>query len=181
MKALVKDQQVSFTVDPQKHEWHDSLIGLNEKCTAMFVANKKVFMDGMDVLKISELEIEPEEIMAKVDDVIELPDLGLPKEPKIEASLPFSSDLVSLIIAENRLQNTEMRMALTKLNEKLDKLTLPSSSIDVDAQIKKVMNKMFRQLRSQINVEQTYQGHEVLQIVANCLKSSSEYILRNTK
>ena len=37
-------------------------------------------------------------------------------------SLDFNSDLMNMIITENRLQNTELRMAMMKMSEKVDKL-----------------------------------------------------------
>ena len=43
-------------------------------------------------------------------------------------SLDFNSDLMNMIITENRLQNTELRMAMMKMSEKVDKLLENQSS-----------------------------------------------------
>ena len=37
-------------------------------------------------------------------------------------STDFNAELMNLIITENRLQNTELRLAMMKMNEKVDKL-----------------------------------------------------------
>ena len=47
--------------------------------------------------------------------------------------------------------------------------------------VKKAMNKMFKQLKSEIDPTNTYSGEEVIQLVAVCIKSSTESLLLATK
>ena len=56
----------------------------------------------------------------------------------------LSNDMLHMLMSEVRLQNTEMRLSLMKIHEKLDKHDDGSNAnktTDVDAQIKKTMNK----------------------------------------
>ena len=90
-----------------------------------------------------------------------------------------------MIITENRLQNTELRMTVMKMNDKLDSLLMmeqrsknsnpiPAARDLDDEHIKKAMNKMFKQLKSVIDPNETYTGQEVVKLVATCVKSSME-------
>ena len=97
-----------------------------------------------------------------------------------------SGDLLNMIITENRLQNTELRMTVMKMNDKLDSLLMmeqrsknsnpiPTAARNLDDEhIKKAMNKMFKQLKSVIDPNETYTGQEVVKLVATCVKSSME-------
>ena len=51
----------------------------------------------------------------------------------------------------------------------------------MEQNVKKVMNKMFKQLKSEIDPTNTYSGDEVIQLVAVCIKSSTESLLQATK
>ena len=56
----------------------------------------------------------------------------------------LSNDMLHMLMSEVRLQNTEMRLSLLKIHEKLDKhddASNANKTTDVDAQIKKTMNK----------------------------------------
>ena len=56
----------------------------------------------------------------------------------------LSNDMLHMLMSEVRLQNTEMRLSLMKIHEKLDKhddASNANKTTDVDAQIKKTMNK----------------------------------------
>ena len=56
----------------------------------------------------------------------------------------FSNDMLHMLMSEVRLQNTEMRLSLMKIHEKLDKHedgSYANKTTDVDVQIKKSMNK----------------------------------------
>ena len=92
------------------------------------------------------------------------------------------SDLINLIITENRLQNTEMRMSMMKMNERLDQLLAKREEpTSPGPDLKRTMNKMFKQLKSEINPDQTYTGQEVIDIFAACVKSSTEWLLQTNK
>ena len=108
------------------------------------------------------------------------------------SNVSFNSDLMNLIITENRLQNTELRMAMMKMNEKVDKLLENQGEnqnskhqqkleYSLEQNVKKVMNKLFKQLKSEIDPTKTYSGDEVIQLVAVCVKSSTESLLLTTK
>ena len=51
----------------------------------------------------------------------------------------------------------------------------------IEQNVKKVMNKMFKQLKSEIEPTKTYSGEEVIQIVAVCVKSTTESLLLTNK
>ena len=54
------------------------------------------------------------------------------------------------------------------------------SKQDLEQNVKKVMNKMFKQLKSEIDPTKTYSGDEVLELVAVCVKSTTESLLMQT-
>ena len=84
-----------------------------------------------------------------------------------------------------------------KMNDKVDKLLEKNQSsenqnqnpnsiskspnADLEQNVKKVMNKMFKQLKSEIDPSKTYSGDEVLQLVAVCVKSTTESLLQTSK
>ena len=87
----------------------------------------------------------------------------------------------------------ELRMAMMKMSDKVDKLLEKNQSQnqnssennnpskqDLEQNVKKVMNKMFKQLKSEIDPTKTYSGDEVLQLVAVCVKSTTESLLQQT-
>ena len=93
----------------------------------------------------------------------------------------------------------ELRMAMMKMSDKVDKLleknqnqnqnqsqnqnsseNNKTSKQDLEQNVKKVMNKMFKQLKSEIDPTKTYSGDEVLQLVAVCVKSTTESLLMQT-
>ena len=96
----------------------------------------------------------------------------------------LSGDVINMIITENRLQNTELRLSVMKMNDKLDSLLLEqqrnisslsaSNNSTNEENIKKAMNKMFKQLKSVIDPNETYTGQEVVKLVATCVKNSIE-------
>ena len=96
----------------------------------------------------------------------------------------LSGDVINMIITENRLQNTELRLSVMKMNDKLDSLLLEqqrniislsaSNNSNNEENIKKAMNKMFKQLKSVIDPNETYTGQEVVKLVATCVKNSIE-------
>ena len=95
----------------------------------------------------------------------------------------LSGDLINMIITENRLQNTELRLSVMKMNDKLDSLiseqqrhslSAASNNSNNEENIKKAMNKMFKQLKSEIDPNETYTGQEVVKLVATCVKNSIE-------
>ena len=67
------------------------------------------------------------------------------EEESSNKSTNLSNDMLYMLMSEVRLQNTEMRLSLMKIHEKLDKYDGDGSNAtkatDVDAQIKKTMNK----------------------------------------
>ena len=68
------------------------------------------------------------------------------EEKSSSKSTTFSNDMLHMLMSEVRLQNTEMRLSLMKIHEKLDKYDGDGSNAtkttDVDdAQIKKTMNR----------------------------------------
>ena len=94
----------------------------------------------------------------------------------------LSGDVINMIITENRLQNTELRLSVMKMNDKLDSLLSEqqrqnlsaSNNSNNEENIKKAMNKMFKQLKSEIDPNETYTGQEVVKLVASCVKNSIE-------
>ena len=95
----------------------------------------------------------------------------------------LSGDVINMIITENRLQNTELRLSVMKMNDKLDSLiseqqrhslSAASNNSNNEENIKKAMNKMFKQLKSEIDPNETYTGQEVVKLVASCVKNSIE-------
>ena len=94
----------------------------------------------------------------------------------------LSGDVINMIITENRLQNTELRLSVMKMNDKLDSLLSEqqrqnlsaSNNSNNEENIKKAMNKMFKQLKSEIDPNETYTGQEVVKLVATCVKNSIE-------
>ena len=90
--------------------------------------------------------------------------------------------MINMIITENRLQNTELRLSVMKMNDKLDSLLSEqqrqnlsaSNNSNNEENIKKAMNKMFKQLKSEIDPNETYTGQEVVKLVATCVKNSIE-------
>ena len=87
---------------------------------------------------------EPENQKAK--EIIEAKEtIETLEKPHSKQSTIFSNDMLHMLMSEVRLQNTEMRLSLMKIHEKLDKCNGDGSkanqSSDVDAQIKKTMNK----------------------------------------
>jgi hypothetical protein len=125
-----------------------------------------------------------------------------------QSSQPSANvDLVSMIITENRLQNTELRMSMMKMSDKMD-LILASglskkehSNLDLDldnvelkkqikeqkirqdemvqVQVRKVMNKVFKQLKSRMiqdGLEKSYTGQEVLDLLASNIKSTTDQL-----
>ena len=151
--------------------------------------------------------IEPENITEKIRDVSEnTPQVQHKNESRpptensyqmvgLQSSVQMqNSDLASMILAENRLQNTEMRMSMLKLTEKVDNLLemqrkasmnrnlnghteekSKQKNIDLSDQVlKRVMNKLFKQIKSDVNLEENYAGNEVIEKVANCIKKITE-------
>merc|ERR1712194_141649 len=72
---------------------------------------------------LPEQKVEPiqkvEPSVQKVEPAFQKQD---PPPPTNNSSVGFNPDLMNLIITENRLQNTELRMAMMKMSDKVDKL-----------------------------------------------------------
>ena len=80
------------------------------------------------------------------------------------------SDKVDKLLEKNQSQNQNQN---SSENNK-------TSKKDLEQNVKKVMNKMFKQLKSEIDPTKTYSGDEVLQLVAVCVKSTTESLLQQT-
>ena len=183
---------LEIKVNPDAFPWHESLIGLKADSIIAFYGNADVFKDlsttenfmklelnGLIKEKSKKVKVLPD-LPKKIEEEVEkLPEKPIEKSEEIEnpPKKVENPDLVNLIITENRLQNTEMRMSMMKMNEKLDLLLKNPKKSDSSAQIKKIMNKMFKQIKSEIDPSQNYTGQEVIELVAEKIKSSTESLL----
>ena len=82
------------------------------------------------------------------------------------------SDKVDKLLEKNQSQNQNQNQNFSENNK--------TSKQDLEQNVKKVMNKMFKQLKSEIDPTKTYSGDEVLQLVAVCVKSTTESLLQQT-
>ena len=129
----------------------------------------------------SKIQVEPE---PKVQTEIHPKTAQIEARPEKVQTEFKNGDLLNMIMTENRLQNTELRLTVMKMNEKLDSILdeqrKSSSTKDQqnsnsnDEVVKRAMNRMFKQLKSVIEPNETYSGQEVIKLVANCVKNSIE-------
>ena len=123
----------------------------------------------------------------------------VPKEEKVEIHETISTqdefiqpksrerdpEMLHMLMSEVRLQNTEMRLSMMKIHDKLDQMAKPThnsisaNTIDPDVQFKKAMNRLFKLIKSEIHSNEDYNGQDVLNIVATAIKSTTESILVN--
>ena len=218
-RIRIKYEQEShkLQVDPDSFRWHEALLGLDYNCIIMMYGKTtEDFGDIVDLIgfgtmtfkleilgKISEpLKTAKESVKpnaTSIEEIIE--DKTQPSKAKEFKTSAISTkvqpeklDLVNMIITENRLQNTELRMSMMKISEKMDSLLLEyerknptshanlqdSSSKDsapAEVNVKKAMNRLYKVLKNRIEPTKTYNGEEVLDILVESIKSSTESVL----
>ena len=72
---------------------------------------------------------------------------------------------------------------MMKMNEKMDQilaLSDPPPPKETKPDFRRVMNRTFKQLKSEVNPEQSYTGQEVIDIFAACIKSSTESMIQSS-
>ena len=110
--------------------------------------------------------------------------------PNLKMSKDFrDTDMIHMLMSEFRLQNTEMRISMLKLHDKIDQMGIPKpseKSVVVDhpvdhaeVQIKKAMNRLYKHIKTEIRPSEEYNGQDILDLVASCIKSTTESILEN--
>ena len=105
------------------------------------------------------------------------------------------TDMIHMLMSEFRLQNTEMRISMLKLHDKIDQMGIAAAKTSEksvvpavvdhpavdhsEVQIKKAMNRLYKHIKTEIRPSEEYKGQDILDLVASCIKSTTESILEN--